>query len=57
MIPLASNSAYPFREQKSEGRPLGFRQYAKLAFSIKPLLFCRHYYSGVSTRDIYVVHG
>jgi hypothetical protein len=26
-----------FRRQNSEGRPSGFRQYAKLAFSIQPL--------------------
>jgi hypothetical protein len=26
-----------FQRQNSKGRPLGFRQYAKLAFSIEPL--------------------
>jgi hypothetical protein len=35
--PLASNSTYPFPEAELEGRPFGFRQYAKLAFSIEPL--------------------
>ena len=32
MIPLASNSAYPFPETEFEGRPFGFRQYAKTGF-------------------------
>jgi hypothetical protein len=26
-----------FRRQNSEGRPFGFRQHAKLAFSVQPL--------------------
>ena len=49
--PLGVRSAYPFPEADAEGRPFGFRRYAKPAFAIQPHWDCRSYCSGMSRGD------